>query len=102
MRKKRHTGEGRQVPFGQHKKKIQEELEQQQNRNRNSEEGLQGDEEENRGSGVGSRSSLLSHPYVVQDRVARRCAFVLCSGSTKTCSRGETKAKTRVVAGAPF
>lgn len=56
VRDKCHTGEGRQVPFGQHKKKIQEELERQQNSNRNSEEGLQGDEEENRGSGVGSRS----------------------------------------------
>ena len=43
VRDKCHTGEGRQVPFGQHKKKIQEELERQQNRN--SEEGLQGDEE---------------------------------------------------------
>lgn len=79
MRKKRHTGEGRQVPFGQHKKKIQEELEQQQNRNRNSEEGLQGDEEENRGSGVGSRSSLLSHPYVVQDRVATGSVHLFCA-----------------------
>lgn len=47
-------------------KKIQEELERQQNRNRKSEEGLQGDEEENRGSGVSSRSSVLSHPPLAQ------------------------------------
>lgn len=47
-------------------KKIQEELEQQQNRNRNSEEGLQGDEEENRGLGVSSRSSVLSHAHMAQ------------------------------------
>lgn len=87
-------------------KKIQEELEQQQNRNRNSEEGLQGDEEENRGLGVSSRSSVLSRAHMAQtdgELTEQPQAVSICSmhnthcaaGSTKTCSRGETKAKTR-------
>lgn len=109
VRAKCHPGEGRQVPFGQHKK-IQEELERQQNRKRTSEEGLQGEEEERRLGLSSGPVCFPTHMWCTADKELTEQPWVrafvlyntLCSGITKTCSRGETKATTRGAAGVSF
>lgn len=95
VRDKCHTGEGRQVPFGQHKKKRSKKS---WNGNRT------GTEIVKRVYRVMRRKQRLGSWLQVQcafpsicgagQSSHRRCAFVLCSGSTQTCSRDETKAKT--------
>lgn len=102
-REKCHTGEGGQVPFRWHRKGPGR-VEQQQNRNREGEEGLQSDEE-NRSSGASSKPKrfpirtwhrtgreLTEQPWAGEPVLHIHSTLHEAPGLTQhqDCSRGET------------